>query len=389
MAGKDYYSILDVERGASADEIKKAYRKQALKFHPDRNPDNPEAESRFKEVSEAYEVLSDADKRARYDRYGYEAVHGGFSHGNFSWDDFTHSEDLNDIFGGIFESFFGGGFRGAQTRQGGHRAARGRDLRVNLDLTLEEAFQGKSADIKVKRLETCEDCQGSGCKPGTQPVTCSQCGGSGQVRVSQGFFAMVTACAACGGRGRTIQSPCETCHGKGRNQRTAHISVKVPAGVDDGNQLRLLGEGEAGTEGGPRGDLYIVLRVAEHKIFKRRDDDLICEMPLTITQATLGDEIEVPTIEGEISKLRIPAGTQTHQVFRMRGLGMPVHNSADRRGEMFVQVLVVTPRKINDRQRQLLEEFAAIEGEKRNSDTRSLFDRIADGLKEVKRDWLG
>lgn len=387
MSKIDYYETLGSTREASADEIKKAYRKQALKYHPDRNRDNPEAEQKFKEISEAYEVLSDEAKRSRYDQYGYEAVQDSFSGGGFSWDDFTHGDDVNDLFGDIFSSFFGGAFGGGGGRS--RREVRGRDLRVSFAMTLEEAFEGKEATIKLKRLETCETCNGSGARDGSSPVTCTHCGGAGKVRVSQGFFAMVTTCAACSGRGTIIKSPCPTCAAKGRVEKSARITVTIPAGVDDGNQLRLANEGEAGPGGAPRGDLYIVLRIKEHDFFSRQDNDLVCEIPLSFSQAVLGAEIEVPTIDGT-AKLRIPAGTQTNQVFRMRNLGMPIGTrNRESRGDQYVRVILATPRKLTDRQRDLLKEFAEIEGETVNKDQRSLFDRFSDGLKEIKKDWLG
>ena len=389
MTGKDYYNILEVERGAGGSEIKKAYRKLAMKYHPDQNRDNPESDRKFKDISEAYEVLSDPEKRARYDRYGYEAVQGGFSGGGFSWDDFTHADDVSDLFGDLFGSIFGGAFGGEAFGGRSRRSIRGRDMRVTFPLTLEEAFHGKEAELKVKRLEICETCAGSGCEPGARPETCRQCGGSGQVRVSHGIFTMATNCAACGGRGQVIRNPCPECHTRGRVERKAKISITIPRGVADGNQLRLMGEGEAGPGGAPRGDLYIVLRVKEHDFFTRQDNDLICEVPIGFAQAALGDEIEVPTIDGT-ANLRIPAGTQTHQIFRLRNLGMPLGgNDPEARGNLYVRVMLSTPRKLSDRQSELLKEFAEIEGESLKGDNRNLFERFTDGLKEIKRDWLG
>lgn len=382
---KDYYKDLGVERTASADEIKKAYRKMALKHHPDRNQSDPVAEEKFKEISEAYEVLSDVEKRQRYDHYGYQGVQGNFSRGGFSWDDFHHFNDFDDLFGNLFGSIFGGGGGG-----GSRREARGRDLRVRLGITLEEAFLGKEAEIKIKRQENCATCGGTGCKAGTKPKVCPQCGGAGQVRLSQGFFSMVTACVACSGTGRRIEAPCPDCHGHGQTERTARITVGIPRGVADGNQLRLSGEGEPGPGGVPRGDLYIVLQVNAHEFFSRQDDDLFCEVPVSITLAALGGEIEVPTIEGSAT-LRIPSGTQTHQMFTMHAQGMPLRSRSGKeaRGNQYVRVILATPRKLSDRQKALLEEFSQIEGESIKKDTRSLFERLADSLKEVKRDWLG
>jgi molecular chaperone DnaJ len=389
MAEVDYYKTLGVSRDATADEIKKSYRKLALKHHPDRNPGNPEAEQQFKEIAEAYEVLSDADKRARYDRFGYEGVRGSFHRGGFSWEDFTHAGDFEDLFGNLFESFFGGSFGGRRSGRRSSGPARGRDIRVRFTLTLEEAFHGKDAELKVKRLEPCEDCKGTGCKDGTAPSTCPQCGGAGQVQITQGFFAMVSTCAACGGRGRIIKSPCAACGGEGRAERTAKISVTIPRGVSDGTHLRVMGEGEAGPASGPRGDLYIVLQIKEHEFFVRREDDLYCEVPITFAQAALGDEFEVPTIDST-AKLRIPPGAQTHQVFRMRGFGMPRNgNRPEDRGDQYVRVIMSTPRKLTPRQKEIFRELADLEGNELKEDKRSMFERFRDGLKEIKKDWLG
>lgn len=388
MAERDYYEILGVERNATDAELKKAYRKLALAHHPDRNQSNPEAEEKFKEIAEAYEVLSDPDKRARYDRYGHEGVKGAFHGGGFSWDDFHHFNDLEDIFGDLFGNLFGGGGFGGG-RSGGSRVNRGRDLRVRYTMSLEEAFTGKEAVIRVKRLENCETCGGSGAKPGTKAQKCRHCGGAGQVRVSQGFFSMVTSCAACSGRGEVISSPCTECKGQGRVQKTASITINVPAGMGDDTQLRMVGEGEAGPSKGPRGDLYIVISIADHPFFSRQGDDLICEVPLTFAQAALGDEIELPTINGTTS-LQIPAGTQTHQIFRMKGLGMPRASSRSNvRGDQYVRVILQTPRKIDEHQKELLQEFNAIEQEKSKRDDRSLFDRFVSTLKDIKKDWMG
>lgn len=384
MATIEYYEVLGIDRGASQDDIKKAYRKQALKYHPDRNPDNPEAEKRFKELSEAYEVLSDPEKRARYDQYGYEGVQGAFSGGGFSWNDFTHAGDFEDLFGNLFGSIFGDSFGG-----GGRRGPRrGRDLRVRYAMSLEEAFTGKSAEIRVKRQDSCEKCGGSGCKEGTRKTPCLQCGGAGQVRVNRGFFAMVTTCPRCQGKGETITAPCNVCNGTGLEERNARITVDIPAGMDDGMQLRLTGEGEAGPNGLARGDLYIVIQIQEHDFFKRQDSDLVCEVPITFSQAALGDEIQVPLLEGETKGLRIPPGTQTHQVFRMRHLGMP--RSTDHRqdrGDLYVRMIVYTPQELSEEQKKLFKELAEIDGAEVKEDKRNLFDRFKDRLKEMREDW--
>ncbi len=390
MAEKDYYKILGVERDATADAIKKAYRKLALKYHPDRNRDDPDAEGIFKEVSEAYEVLSDAEKRQVYDQYGSERVQGNFSSGGLSWDDFTHAGEFEDIFGDILGSLFGGAFGGGGRGGGRRQAGRGRDLRVRYGMTLEEAFNGKEAEIKVPRLELCETCNGNGCKAGTEPQVCTQCGGHGKVQMAQGFFSMVTPCRACSGQGKVITSPCDDCRGQGRTERKATISVTIPCGISEGVQLRLSNEGEAGqVPGAPRGDLYIVIEIEEHDVFKRQDDDLYCEIPLSFSDAALGVEEEVPTIDGAV-KLKIPKCTQTSKVFRLANKGMPRHSGrSDVRGHLYVRVIVETPRKLTQRQKELLEEFAEIEGEKRSKDKRSLFERLRDTVSETSKEWLG
>jgi molecular chaperone DnaJ len=383
---KDYYKTLEVERTASADEIKKSYRRLALKYHPDRNRDNPEAEDKFKEISEAYEVISDTEKRARYDRYGYEGVQGAFGQGGFSWDDFHHFGDIEDIFGNLFGSIFGGGFASQSHRSG---PARGRDLRVHYMLTLNEAFEGKEATIKVKRREVCAKCSGTGCKDNAKPTPCLQCGGAGQVRMSQGIFSMVTTCPACGGRGQVIKDPCPECRGTGRTDQTARISVTIPSGVAEGMQLRMAGEGDASPSGGPRGDLYIAIRIEEHEFFSREGENLYCEIPLSFVEAALGSEIRIPTLTG-FTKLRIPEGTQTHQVFRIRDEGMRRGpNDRDGRGDLYVRVIIHTPRNLSDRQKELLREIAGHDNQEIREDDRSGFQKLVEKLKDIKKDWLG
>jgi len=350
---RDYYEVLGVPRTASLDDIKKSYRKLALKFHPDKNPGDPAAEESFKEAAEAYGVLSDEQKRAQYDRYGHAATGGGF--GGFDPNQFADFGDiLGDLFG--FGDFFGG-----SRRRSGPRAARGNDLRYDLTLEFEEAAFGKEVSIDVPRVIQCATCNGSGAKPGTQPVTCSGCGGRGQVRYSQGFFAVQRSCPQCGGAGKVIKDPCVTCNGSGRVREEKKISVKIPAGVDEGSRLRIAGEGEAGYNGGPSGDLYVFISVKEHAKFQRREYDIHSEQPVSFTRAALGGEIKVDTIDGA-ETLRIPAGTQPNQVFRLRGKGVQYLQSPGR-GDHFVHVAVRVPTSLNDEQRELLHRFAELEGD--------------------------
>ncbi|TEB11526.1 molecular chaperone DnaJ [Pelotomaculum propionicicum] len=352
MSKRDYYEVLGVAKGASMDEIKKAYRKLARQYHPDANPDNPNAEARFKELSEAYMVLSDPEKRSNYDRYGHAGVDGqGFG-------GFNGFGDFGGL-GDIFDMFFGGGGR---RRSGPEKGA---DIRSDLEITLKEAAFGLEREIKVPRTESCSTCGGSGAAAGTRPSTCSACNGTGQVQFAQntpfGRVVQSHTCDRCRGTGKIIEKPCPTCRGTGQTRRTRSISVKVPAGVDNGSRLRVSGEGEAGLRGGPRGDLYVYIHVKPDRVFKRDGDDLICEMPISFVQAALGDELEIPTLEGT-AKLKIPEGTQSGTVFRMRGKGVP-NVSGYSRGDQHVVVRVVTPTKLSDKQKTLLKEFSNLGGE--------------------------
>lgn len=362
---RDYYEVLGVERGASIDEIKKAYRKLALKYHPDKNPGDAEAEEKFKEAAEAYGVLSDEEKRARYDRYGHAGTSnmGGFDPSQFS--DF--GDILGDLFG--FGDVFGGGRRRA------NRATRGNDLRYDLTLAFEEAVFGKDVTINVPRVVTCTTCSGSGAKKGTQPVTCSGCAGTGQIRYSQGFFAVSRTCPQCGGAGKVIKDPCATCNGAGRVREEKKISVKIPPGVDDGSRLRVAGEGEGGINGGPSGDLYVFISVREHPKFTRRDYDIHSEQTVSMTQAALGAEIETQTIDG-VEALKIPSGTQPNQVFRLRGKGVQFLQGSGR-GDHYVHVNVRVPATLSDEQRELLERLAALEGEQ-PPEQKGVFDKVKD-----------
>ena len=352
MAKRDYYEILGVDRGASEADIKKSYRRVAMKNHPDRNSDDHDAEDKFKEASEAYEVLSNAEKRAAYDRFGHEGLGNGAGGqggaGGFS-----------DIFGDVFGDIFGGGGRS----RGG--PARGSDLRYNLELDLEEAVRGVTTTIRVPSLVSCEVCDGSGARKGTQPSTCGTCGGVGQVRMSQGFFSVQQTCPKCRGRGVLITDPCGSCHGQGRREEVKNLSVKVPPGVDNGDRIRLAGEGEAGTTGGPPGDLYVQIMVREHDIFQRDGRNLYCEVPISFVDAALGGELEVPTLSGKV-KLKVPPETQTGRLFRLRGKGVPSVRGGGL-GDLLCRVVVETPVNLSARQKELLAEFHTDLGGQKNS----------------------
>ena len=373
MAKRDYYEVLGVSKTASKDEIKKAYRRLAMKHHPDRNKDDDDAARRFKEAREAYDVVSDPEKRATYDQFGHEGLRGGPGGGGFG------AEGFGDIFGDVFGDIFGGGRRGGRSQ-----VFRGADLGYELRLDLEKAVSGDAVTIEVPTQATCETCDGSGARKGSKPTQCTTCGGVGQVRMQQGFFSIQQTCPACKGSGTVIADPCDGCHGRGRVSRTKKLSVKVPAGVDEGDRIRLSGEGEAGRNGGPPGDLYVEIRVNPHKIFTREGADLACEVPVSITTAALGGEVELPTLEGHVS-LKVPAGTQSGKVFRLRGKG--VSTVRDRRqGDLFATVLVETPVNLTDAQKTLLQDFeksVAEGGDKHNPradgwlDTvKRFFDRI-------------
>ena len=361
---RDYYEVLGVQRTATVDDIKKAYRKLAIKFHPDKNPGDSDAEEKFKEAAEAYGVLSDDEKRARYDRYGHQGVgsFGGFDPNQFA--DF--GDILGDLFG--FGDFFGA------SRRRSTRPARGNDLRYDLTLSFEEAVFGKEVTLEIPRTVTCTTCSGSGAKPGTQPVTCSGCGGRGQIRYSQGFFAVARTCPQCGGAGKVIKDPCATCNGAGRMREERSISVKVPAGVDEGSRLRVAGEGEAGHNGGPSGDLYVFIAVREHAKFTRRDYDIHSEESVSVTKATLGGDVSVDTLDGK-ETLRVPAGTQPSQVFRLRGKGVQFLDGSGR-GDHYVHVNVRVPSALSDEQRALYEQLATIDGE--SLAERGVFEKVKD-----------
>ena len=367
---RDYYDVLSVARGASEEDIKKAYRKLAIQFHPDRNPGNKEAEESFKEVNEAYQVLSDAERRAQYDRYGHAAFQNPQS-GGFG---FEFTQGFEEVFSDIFGDFFGTG-RGRNRA----RSRRGDDLRYDLEVEFEEAAKGGERIVKFQRLATCDACNGARARGGAEGVkTCPNCRGAGQVRTQQGFFSIATTCGQCRGEGMIIADPCPRCQGQGRLRRQESLSVRIPPGVDNGSRLKLRGEGEAGYGGGPSGDLYVVVHVKEHPLFVRQENDVIIEVPVSFPQATLGTEIDVPTLEGKI-KVKIPAGTQSGKLVRLKGKGFTdLHGYG--RGDQLVRVVVETPRKLSTRQRELLEEFAKIDGDSINHPMSKGF---VDKLKEM------
>lgn len=369
---RDYYEVLGVSKDASATDIKKAYRKLALKYHPDQNPDDPGAEAKFKEGAEAYDILSDEQKRQRYDQFGHQAFANGGGGGGGG---FTNVEDIFSAFGDVFGNMFGGGGGGGGGRRRGPR--RGRDLRIVLELTLEEVDEGVTKTVALKRLDGCDTCDGSGARPGTSKTTCSTCGGAGQVARSAGFFQMASPCPTCRGAGQTIESPCQPCSGSGMLQRRKEIEIKVPAGVEEGVQLRVTGEGDAGPEGAPRGDLYCVIREKEHRVFQRSGPDVLTEVPFSFAQLALGDKVEIPTIRGKV-EMTVPAGTQTGKILRLRGQGLPRLEGRGK-GDQLVRVFCEIPTKLSDRQRELLEELQEIDGEE--SGKKSFFDRVTEYFK--------
>jgi molecular chaperone DnaJ len=368
---RDYYEILGIDRGASEEEVKRAYRKLAVKFHPDKNPDDAQAEEKFKELGEAYDVLMDPDKRAAYNRFG----HAAFAQGTAARGGFHDPFDIfREVFGGgggaggIFETFFGGGI--ATDHEGRQR---GSDLRYDMQITLEEAAFGVEKEIEIQKFDSCEKCNGSGAEPGSRAINCPACGGRGQVISSRGFFQVSQTCPRCRGTGQIIERPCRVCEGEGRVERQSRIKLKIPAGIGDGSRLRSSHNGEAGIRGGPPGDLYVVIHVKEHEIFQREDDNLYCEVPISFTLATLGGEIAVPTLEGK-ANLRVPTGTQSGQVFKLRGKGITNVNGRGR-GDLLARLIVEVPTRLNAEQRQKLEEFAELCGEENTPMHKSFFDR--------------
>ena len=369
MSKRDYYEVLGLSKGASADEIKKGYRRKAKELHPDRNTSDPSAESKFKEANEAYDVLRDPERKAAYDRFGHAAFEGGMGGGGGQRQgDFSSA--FSDVFDDLFGDFMGGGQRGG----GRSRASRGSDLRYNLEISLEDAYSGLQKSINVPTSVQCSPCNGSGAAGGSEPSTCPTCSGMGKVRASQGFFTVERTCPSCSGMGQVISNPCSSCGGQGRSNKDRSLSVNVPAGVETGTRIRLSNEGEAGLRGGPAGDLYIFIEVREHKIFQRDGNSLFCRIPVSMSGAALGGDIEVPTIDGGRSRVKIPAGSQSGRQMRLRGKGMPSIKSAQK-GDMFIEIAVETPVNLTSKQRELLREFEAL-SEDNNPESKSFFSSV-------------
>ncbi len=367
MAKRDYYDVLGVSKAATPDQIKSAYRKLAVKHHPDKNKGDKASEDKFKEASEAYHVLSNAERKQNYDNFGHAAFeNGGGGRGGFS------NFDFSGHFSDIFEDFFGEGFGGGRRSRRSNN--RGSDLRYDLSITLEEAYSGKKQDIKFSSSEKCETCKGSGSKPGHNVGSCSMCGGHGQVRSSQGFFTVQQTCPQCSGSGEEITNPCSSCGGQGKKQTSKRLSVTIPKGVDDGTRIRLSGKGEAGTRGGSNGDLYLFVNVYSHELFKRSDENLFFECPISIADAALGTSIEIPTIDGGKAKIKIPPGTQSGKQFRLRGKGMP-YMRGNGMGDLYIQVNTEVPISLNKEQKELLEKFREIENEKSNPSIKKFFQK--------------
>ena len=370
MAKRDFYDILGISRGASADEIKKAYRTKAKELHPDRNQDNPDSETKFKEVNEAYDILKDDNKKAAYDRFGHAAFEGGMGGGGRAP---QANGDFASAFSDVFEDLFGD-FRGGRGGGGRTRAQRGSDLRYNLRVSLEEAYKGVQKAISVPTALNCGACNGTGAEGGSEPQTCPTCSGMGKVRAQQGFFTVERSCPTCNGAGQIVKNPCKVCHGAGRIEKERSLSVNIPAGVETGTRIRLGGEGEAGVRGGPAGDLYIFIEVREHAIFQRESVNLYCRIPVSMASAALGGEVEVPTIDGGRSLMKVPAGSQTGKQMRLRGKGMPALRGGGT-GDMMIEIAVETPINLTTRQKELLREFEDL-SENNNPEGSSFFKKV-------------
>ena len=373
MAKRDYYDILGASKGASAEELKKAYRTKAKELHPDRNSDNPNAEAQFKEINEAYDVLKDADKKAAYDRYGHAAFEGGRGPGGGGAGNADFASAFSDVFEDLFGDFMGRGGGGGQGNR--RRAQRGSDLRYNLRVSLEEAFKGVQKTITVPSSVACDTCHGTGAEGGAEPVTCPTCSGMGKVRAQQGFFTVERTCPTCQGAGQTIKNPCKSCGGAGRTEKERSLSVNIPAGVETGTRIRLAGEGEAGMRGGPAGDLYIFIETRDHPIFQRDGVNLFCRVPVSLITAALGGEVEVPTIDGGKSRVKVPAGTQTGKQLRLRAKGMPALRGGGS-GDMLIELAVETPVNLTHRQKELLQEFEKLEAAENNPEGSSFFAKV-------------
>lgn len=380
MSKRDYYQILGVSKSSNADEIKKAYRKLAMQYHPDRNPGDKEAEKKFKEATEAYEVLKDDQKKAAYDQYGHSAFdHGGGSGGFSRGGSNAGFNDFSDIFSNFSDIF--GDFANTGRSSKKSSSTRGSDIRYNLEISLEDAFNGIERKIKFSVASSCEPCNGSGAKNGEKPISCTSCNGTGKIRAQQGFFIVERSCGSCGGTGETIKNPCQSCKGQGRVQKEKNLAVKIPAGIEDGNRIRLSGEGESGVRGGQAGDLYVFVTVKNHSFFIRKDNDIYAQIPIKMTVAALGGSIEIPTIDGAKAKLKIVEGSQTNDRFRLKGKGMTVLNSGGRRGDMYVDIFVETPVKLNQKEKELLEELDKIIDDKSNPKSESFFKKVSDLFK--------
>ena len=382
MAKSDYYEVLNIAKNASAAEIKKAYRTLAFKYHPDKNPNSKTAEEKFKEISEAYEVLSDSEKRATYDRYGHDGLKGAFGSGGFQWQNFTHFDDLSDLFGNLEDIFGGFGMSdlfgtGGRRRQRGPRP--GSSLQAEVAIDLKEAAFGAERTINLKRLETCDVCKGSKAKPGTKATTCNTCGGRGQVSTVSGFFSIARTCNVCGGSGSILKTPCTNCDGIGRVPARKKIKVQIPKGVSDGIRLRVSNEGEAGEKGGPRGDLYVYINVRKNDIFERHMDDIYCQVPISFVTAVFGGEVEIPTLESTV-KMKIPEGTQSGRIFRLRQKGV-YHLNGSGRGDELCKVVIETPTNLSEEQKKKLKEFAQLCGENIEPQSQKFMKKIKEMFK--------
>lgn len=389
MAKKDFYQVLGVDKKASADDLKKAYRKLAMQYHPDKNQGNKDAEAKFKEINEAYDVLKDDQKRAAYDRFGHGAFEGGMGGGarggagGFGGFGGMGGAGFSDIFEEMFGDFMGGQQRGGRGGDAGGAARRGADLSHEMEITLEDAFKGKETPVKVSTWQSCAGCSGSGAEKGTKPETCDTCKGNGRIRAQQGFFTVERTCPTCGGAGQSIKTPCKSCGGSGRTRKEKTLSVSIPAGIEDGTRIRLAGEGEAGVRGGPSGDLYVFLGIKPHRFFQREASNLYCRVPVPMHIVALGGTVEVPTIDGKRMKVTVPAGTQTGQQFRLKGKGMTILRSQNR-GDMFVEVQVETPVNLSKKQKELLQEFGGQTDAKTNPQSSGFFDKVKDLWEDLK-----